>query len=196
MIGDDRLGVGGEPLELLAGGRLGLGPLLGRAVGGPDRDLATLGRHRHELEAAGGLLVDLDRQLLVDVAALGIGHRQSDRPAECGGVLDASDAVLGEQDLAELPEVAVTVSQRRREGVAGQVPGLDQCLTECDALLDTLADLVDRPTGASKPSPAFLSVLPLRSAIVRLAPSHFRSLHAVGKTGGSDGSIGHSIGMF
>ena len=62
------------------------------------------------------------------------------------------DAVLGEQDLAELPEVAITVGQRRREGVAGQMPGLDQRLAECHALLDALTDLVDRRTGGPRRS--------------------------------------------
>ena len=120
-----------------------------------------------------------DSSLLI-VARPRVGDRQTHRLAQCRRVLDAADAVLRQEDLAELPQVAVAVGERRSEHLASQVAGLDQRLAEGDALLDALTDLVGsrasarrhRRLAACRCSPYAMPLPPLRS---------LRWLHAVGE---------------
>ena len=149
-VGGDRLGVGRQPLVLLARRCLG-GVTLGlRAIGTPDDDLAALLGDRDEVVLAGDLLFEVFGEFDVDLGRLGVADRQPARLAQRCRVLGTADAVLGEHDVAEVPEITLAIGQRLGQRFAGEMPGLDQRLTERDTFLDALAGTLfgrDATTG-------------------------------------------------
>ena len=132
----DRLGVGGQPLEFLAGGGLGsVAARFGR-IGREDDEFAVLLRDRDKEEGAGEALVDPLGELGVDLGGAGVAERDAARRRQRTRILGPTNAMPGEQQLPEFGEVAVRFLKRRREPLTVEVAGLHQALTQRDALLD------------------------------------------------------------
>ena len=117
----DRLGVGGQPLEFLAGGGLGgVAAGLGR-IGREHDELAVLLADRDQEEVAGQALVDPLRELGVDLGGASVAERDPACRRQRSRVLGATDAVPGEQQLPELGQVAVGLRERRRQPLTVEV---------------------------------------------------------------------------